>query len=227
MQASIQTLFTWSQDRILAGGAKKVVLLIEWKGVTQGEDFRKRSRKVAARDIELRIWLEGHVKVTGCYGCAAEEGEGRSLLLKLGKINAGQRRYIALEFMMAAMPAGIHEALWLQWQYKQPAVERIRELPLKKLGIEYSHHTDLLGARPCFHVEKHLELLRTEALLAEAEEARMRNKPEDYTGRLRRQADGLLLMAARSADMQLLKEAEALYKRLEAEQLPLGRTAMR
>lgn len=145
MQASIQTLFTWSQDRILAGGAKKVVLLIEWKGVTQGEDFRKRSRKVAARDIELRVWLEGHVKATGCYGCTAEEGEGRSLLLKLGKIHAGQRRYIALEFMMGAMPAGIHEALWLQWQYKQPAVERIRELPLKKLGIEYSHHTELLG----------------------------------------------------------------------------------
>ncbi|MEK3902549.1 MULTISPECIES: hypothetical protein [unclassified Paenibacillus] len=227
MQASIQTLFTWSQERILAGGAKKVVLLVEWKGALQGEEFRKKSRKVVARDIELRVWLESHVKVTGCYGCSAEEGEGRSLLLKLGKIHSGQRRYIALEFMMAGMPAGIHEALWLQWQYKQPTVERIRELPLKKLGIEYSHHTDLLGARSCFHVEKHLALLQTEALIAEAQEARMKNKPEVPADILRRQADQLLLMSARSGDMQLLREAEALYKRLEVENLPLSRTGMR
>lgn len=227
MQASIQTLFTWSQERILAGGAKKVVLLVEWKGVSQNEDFRKKSRKVVARDIELRIWLESHVKVTGCYGCSAEEGEGRSLLLKLGKIHSGQRRYIALEFMMSGMPAGIHEALWLQWQYKQPTVERIRELPLKKLGIECSHHTDLLGARCCFHVEKHLVLLQTEALIAEAQEARMTNKPEVPTEMLRRQADQLLLMAARSGDTQLLREAEALYKRLEVDNLPWTRTGMR
>ncbi|ETT76442.1 MULTISPECIES: hypothetical protein [Paenibacillus] len=227
MQASIQTLFTWSQERILAGGAKKIVLLVEWKGALQGEDSRKKSRKVVARDIELRVWLESHVKVTGCYGCSAEEGEGRSLLLKLGKIHSGQRRYIALEFMMAGMPAGIHEALWLQWQYKQPTVERIRELPLKKLGIEYSHHTGLLGAGSCFHVEKHLALLQTEALIAEAQEARMKNKPEVPADILRRQADQLLLMAARSGDMQLLREAEALYKRLEAEHLPLSRIGMR
>ncbi|MEK5034478.1 hypothetical protein MKY96_23725 [Paenibacillus sp. FSL R7-0302] len=227
MQASIQTMFTWSQERILAGGAKKIVLLVEWKGALQGEDSRKKSRKVVARDIELRVWLESHVKVTGCYGCSAEEGEGRSLLLKLGKIHSGQRRYIALEFMMAGMPAGIHEALWLQWQYKQPTVERIRELPLKKLGIEYSHHTGLLGASSCFHVEKHLALLQTEALIAEAQEARMRNKPEVPADILRRQADHLLLMAARSGDMQLLREAEALYKRLEAENLPLSRIGMR
>ncbi|MEK3713000.1 hypothetical protein [Paenibacillus sp. FSL R7-0333] len=227
MQASIQTLFTWSQERILAGGAKKIVLLVEWKGALQGEDSRKKSRKVVARDIELRVWLESHVKVTGCYGCSAEEGEGRSLLLKLGKIHSGQRRYIALEFMMAGMPAGIHEALWLQWQYKQPTVERIRELPLKKLGIEYSHHTGLLGANSCFHVEKHLALLQTEALIAEAQEARMKNKPEVPADILRRQADQLLLMAARSGDMQLLREAEALYKRLEAEHLPLSRIGMR
>ncbi|MNW13936.1 hypothetical protein D3C71_2120230 [compost metagenome] len=34
--------------------------------------------------------------------------------------------------------------------------------------------------------------------------------------RLRRQADKLLLLAARSGDMQLVKEAEVLYKQLEA-----------
>ncbi|MNU11709.1 hypothetical protein D3C72_2597770 [compost metagenome] len=33
--------------------------------------------------------------------------------------------------------------------------------------------------------------------------------------KLRRQADDLLLLAARSGDMQLVKEAESLYKQLD------------
>lgn len=227
MQASIQPIFTWSQDRIMAGGAQNIVLLVEWKGISQGEDFRKKSRKLVAREIELRVWLEGHVTVTGCYGCTAEEGEGRSLLLQLGKIHSGQHRYIALEFTLSAMPAGIHEALWLQWQYRQPPVERIRELPLKKLGIEYSHHTDVLGTGCCFHVEKHLELLKTEMLLAEAELLLTKQQIPVPSDKLRRQADKLLLLAARSGDMQLVKEAESLYKQLESKEEPRVRLITR
>jgi transcriptional antiterminator Rof (Rho-off) len=211
----------------MAGGAQNIVLLVEWKGISQGEDFRKKSRKLVAREIELRVWLEGHVTVTGCYGCTAEEGEGRSLLLRLGKIHSGQHRYIALEFTLSAMPAGIHEALWLQWQYRQPPVERIRELPLKKLGIEYSHHTDVLGTGCCFHVEKHLELLKTEKLLAEAELLRTKQQIPAPSDKLRRQADKLLLLAARSGDMQLVKEAESLYKQLESKEEPRVRLITR
>ncbi|MFD2875342.1 hypothetical protein ACFTAO_04190 [Paenibacillus rhizoplanae] len=55
----------------------------------------------------------------------------------------------------------------------------------------------------------------------------MTNKPEVPTEMLRRQADQLLLMAARSGDTQLLREAEALYKRLEVDNLPWTRTGMR
>lgn len=215
MQASIQPMFTWSQERIFAGGARNIVLLIEWKGGSPSEENRKRRHKVVARDIELRVWLEGHVTVTGCYGCIAEVGEGRSILLKLGKILSGSRRFIALEFMMEAKPAGIHEALWLQWQYKQPPVERIRELPLKKLGLEYTHHTDVLSANCCFYVEKHLELLKTQRLLEEAADQHTDNQIETFSEKLRRQADKLLLLAARSGDMQLVKEAESVYKQLD------------
>lgn len=227
MQASIQPIFTWSQDRIIAGGAKNIVLLVEWKGISQGEELRKKSRKVVAREIELRVWLESHVTVTGCYGCNAEEGEGRSLLLRLGKIHSGERKYIALEFTMTAMPAGIHEALWLQWQYRQPPVERIRELPLKKLGIEYSRHTDVLGTNCCFHVEKHLELLKTQLLVAEAESLRAGHYTQVPSDKLRRQADKLLLLAARSGDMQLMKEAELLYKQLDSETEPRVKSVTR
>lgn len=217
MQANIQPLFTWSHDRIFAGTAQNVALLVEWKGVAQNEQFRKKNRKVVAREIELRIWLEAHVTLKECHGCIAEAGEGKSLLLRLGKIHAGGRKYIVLEFNMAAMPAGLHEALWLQWQYKQPPVERIRELALKKLSFEYTHHTDVLRAAGSFHVEKHLELLKTIKILEEAVALRSGHADHSEYERFRRQADKLLLLAARSGDMELVKEAEQLYRQLDEE----------
>ncbi|MNN92578.1 hypothetical protein D3C81_2108840 [compost metagenome] len=44
---------------------------------------------------------------------------------------------------------------------------------------------------------------------------------------LRRQADKLLLMATRSGDMQLVKEAESVYKQLEADVQPRSKAATR
>lgn len=218
MQASIQPEFTWSRNRIYAGGAHHLILLVEWRGMVQQEDTRKKSRKVVARDIELRLWLEAHVSCRGCYGAAAEVEEGGPLVLKLGRINAGQRRALALQVDMAPMPAGIHEAVWVQWQYKQPAIERVRELPLAKLGIEYTRHTETLSAAGNFYVERTLELLKTEQALREAEKSGFEGGGTESLDKLRRQADKLLLLAARSGDLQLAKEAESLYRRLDAEQ---------
>ncbi|ASA26038.1 hypothetical protein [Paenibacillus donghaensis] len=216
MQASIQPVFTWSQERIFAGGARNIALLVEWKGITQNEPQRKQSRKVVAREIELRIWLESHVRLSGCHGCEIEAGEGRSLLLKLGKIHAGQRKFIGFEFILSPMAVGKHDALWLQWQYKQPSVERIRELPVQKLGLEYTRHTDVLTVSHSFHVEKHLELLKTAKVLEEVMVLQSTGRQTCAYDKLRTQADQLLLLATRSGDMQLLKEAETLYKQLDS-----------
>lgn len=214
MQASIQPVVTWSQNRIFAGAVQKLELLVEWTGTPNNQDVRKKSRKVAAREIELRIWLESHMTLSGCHGSIAETGEGGSLLFKLGKIHCGSRKFIGLEFITAAMPAGIHEALWMQWQYKQPPAERYRELPLNKLSLEYTHHTDDLHATCCFHVEKHMELLKTEEAMEAAAALRTREFDRSSYEKLRRQADRVLLLAARSGDLQLVKEAEMLYKQL-------------
>ncbi|MRN51564.1 hypothetical protein [Paenibacillus monticola] len=215
MQASIQPIFTWSKERIFAGGAQSIALLVEWKGVTAIEESQKRSRKVVAREIELRIWFEPHVKFTQSYGCNVEAGEGRSLLLKLGKLQSGQRNYVVLEFALAAMPAGRYEALWLQWQYKQRQGERIRELPVQKLGLEYTHHTSVLEDSNSFYVEKHMELLKTKKVLEDAVELRKKGQLLPAHEHLRRHADKLLLLAVRSGDHLLLKEAEILYRQSE------------
>jgi hypothetical protein len=223
MQASIQPIFTWSQEHIFAGGARNIVLLVEWRGIVKVDQLRKRSHKIAARDIELRIWLEPHLNLTACHGCRAEAGEGRSLLLNLGNILCGQHKYLGLAFELSAMPTGKHDALWVQWLYKQPPSGRIRELPLQKLGLEYSHHTAVAKDKVCFHVEKHLELLKTQGVLDEVASLQEKSQFTKASEHLRRHADQLLLMAARSGDLTLLKQAEALYKQSEGEQRAKGK----
>lgn len=214
MIESIHPVFTWSQDRIFAGGNHDVVLLVEWKGNTPSEHSQPSSHKVVARDIELRVWLEPHVTFKRCYGCEMEVGEGNSLLLKLGKIKTGQRKFIGLEFTTSSSVAGKYEALSLQWKYKKPTVERVRELPVQVLELEYAHHTRILSDTCCFHVEKHLELLKTAETVEKA--AGLRNKGEYSEARemLNRHADKLLLLAVRSGDPLLIKEAEMLYKQI-------------
>lgn len=119
MIESIQPKLTWSQDCIFAGGERSVVLLVEWRGNATGEQIRQKSHKVVAREIELRVWLEPHVTFKHSYGYEAEAGEGGSLIFKLGKIRALQRKFFGLEFIVSAPLAGKYEALWVQWSYKK------------------------------------------------------------------------------------------------------------
>jgi hypothetical protein len=224
MMETINPIFTWGQDRIFAGGNRDVVLLVEWKGNTPSEHSSPSSHKVVARDIELRVWLEPHVTFKRCYGCEVEIGEGDSLVLKLGKIKTGQRKFIGLEFTTSSTVAGKYEALSLQWKYKKPTVERIRELPVKVLELEYAHHTRILSDTCCFYVEKHLEMLKTAETVEEAAELRNKGQHSEAHEMLSRHADKLLLLAVRSGDPLLLKEAEMLYKQIGFEHQQRSKT---
>jgi hypothetical protein len=220
---SIHPIFTWSQDCIFAGGNRSVVLLVEWKGNIPSEHSRPSSHRVVAREVELRVWLEPHVTFKRSYGCEIETGEGSSLLLKLGKIKTGQRKFIGLEFTISTTVAGKYEALSLQWKYKKPSVERVRELPVKTLELEYTHHTRNLNDAWSFHVEKHLELLKTAEMIEEAEALRTKGQYSQASEKLSRHADKLLLLAVRSGDSFLLKEAEKLYKQMGFEYQQRGK----
>ncbi|KGE19197.1 hypothetical protein [Paenibacillus wynnii] len=221
MQASIQPDFTWSKNHIFAGGAQNIVLLVEWRGAPSAELGSKKNHKTAAREIELRLWLEPHIVLTRMYGSRAlDGGDDRSVLLPLGKIQTGQRKYIALEFALKPAHAGKHDVVWLHWQFKQPYGERICELPMQKLSLEYSHHTSVLQESCSFHVEKHLELLRTEEVLEEADLLRSKEKQGEARELVRRHADKLLLLAVRTGDRLLTREAESLYRRSELTPLP-------
>ncbi|QWU17162.1 hypothetical protein SAMN04487895_113126 [Paenibacillus sophorae] len=215
MHASVQPAYTWSHDYIFSGKSQKAVLLIEWCGAAQPSTGGKKSQKLVARDIELRIWLEPYVSLNRVHGCRPAESGDRGLLFSLGAIRSGQRKYIALEFNLESLAAGRHEMLWLQWRYRQRPGERGRELPVQKLSLEYSRHTGYIDKASSFYVEKHVELLKVEKTIAEALLLYADGQQMLAREKLRRHADNLLLMAARSGDPVLLREAESLYIQCE------------
>jgi len=215
MIESIYPIFTWSQERVFAGGARNIVLLVEWKGNTPSEHSRPSNHKLVARDIELEVWLESHVTFKRSYGCVLEQkDDDRSLIFKLGKIKTGQHKFIALEFTISTITAGKYEALSLQWKYKKPNVERVCELPVKVLELEYTHYTGILADQCSFYVEKHLELLKTAEKVEEATALRTKGQYNQAREKISRHADKLLLLALRSGDLLLLREAEMLYKHI-------------
>ncbi|MNE82324.1 hypothetical protein D3C80_1790410 [compost metagenome] len=69
--------------------------------------------------------------------------------------------------------------------------------------------------------------MKTEKLLEEVAVQRTKGNIQTEFEHLRRQADDLLLLAARSGDMELVKEAETVYKQLDAESQFWRRTATR
>ncbi|MDT3427156.1 hypothetical protein J2Z22_002692 [Paenibacillus forsythiae] len=217
MHASIQPAYRWSHDCIFSGKSQQNTLLVEWRGAAQPGVERRKSHKLVARDIELYIWLEPHVSLAGMHGCRLAESGDRGLLFQLGAIRSGQSKYIALEFHLESLPAGRHEMLWLQWRYRQRPGERRRELPVQKLTLEYSRHTEYIDKVSSFYVEKHVEMLKVEETIAEALSLYADGQQTLAREKLRRHADNLLLMAVRSEDPVLLREAEALYMQSERE----------
>lgn len=217
MQSGIQPAYTWSRESVFSGKPHTNILLVEWRGLVQPAVGRKKTYKLAARDVELRIWPEPHVTLTGLAGCKADVSGERALVLRLGSVRAGQRKCIALEFWMDSREPGEHQALWLQWRYSIRAGERARELPMQKLSLHYTRHTGSLSRPASFYVEKHMEILRTEEIMDKAGRLYAAGRKNGAKELLRRHGDKLLLLAVRSGDLELMREAEALYLRSERE----------
>ncbi|MNB67742.1 hypothetical protein D3C81_109820 [compost metagenome] len=217
MPSSIQPAYIWSRDCVFSGKPQKNVLLVEWKGAVQQGAGGKKSQRITARSVELRIWPEPHVALTGLQGCRSVTGGERGLVLSLGDIRAGQSKCLAFEFMLDSREPGHHETLWLQWRYSRRQGERCREMPVQKLTLEYTRHTGYLNAASSFYVEKHLELLRTEEVIDKASELYASGQKTAAKELLRRHGDKLLLLGIRTGDNELAREAQSLYMQSDRE----------
>jgi hypothetical protein len=122
------------------------------------------------------------------------------------------KQFLAIELALESQSAGMHGVLSAQWKFKEKNKERIKELPVKELYINYTYHTGLLQQPENFHVRKHVMLLETQTILKEAIRLFEEGDVEQGEWLLRRKGDEMLIEAARFTDERLLEEADMLYQ---------------
>jgi hypothetical protein len=212
MPSGIQDQFTWNRNHIFASGMNKAILLVEWYGGTLRPARRRTSPKLIARDVELHLWLEPHVTLLRIYGAKARRGLNHSLIVPLGHLQDGVKQFFAIELALEPQSPGLHGVISAQWRYKERNKERIKELPVKELYMNYTYHMGLLRQPEDFYVHKHVKLLETPGVVKEAIRLFEFGDIEHGEWVLRRKGDELLISAARNADGRLLAEADMLYQ---------------
>ncbi|MDR0268252.1 hypothetical protein [Paenibacillus sp.] len=212
MQSSIQENFIWDRSHIFASGSNKVILLVEWYGGNSRQSRKRSTPKLIAQDVQLHLWLEPQVSLVRILGGMVVENLGQSLMIPLGHLYDGVKQFLAIELALQPQNAGMHGVLSAQWKYKEKNKERIKELPVKELYMNYTYHTGLLQQPENFYVRKHVMLLETQTILKEAIHLFEEGDVEQGEWLLRRKGDEMLIMAARFTDERLLEEAEMVYQ---------------
>lgn len=212
MQSGIQENFTWNRSHILASGSNRVILLVEWYGGSFRQTRKRSTPKLIAQDMQLHLWFEPQVSLIRVYGAKAMKNLGQSIMIPLGHLYDGVKQFIAIELALQPQHTGMHGVLSAQWKYKEKNKERIKELPVKELYMNYTYHTGLLQQPENFHVRKHVKLLETQSVLKEAIHLFEYGNIDRGEWLLRRKGDELLIDALRFTDERLLEEADMLYQ---------------
>lgn len=115
-----------------------------------------------------------------------------------------------MTFSIPAHSSGRHTIGMMEWSWRKPSQEKRTLIRTDQLYIHFTHHLGLLSIPSNPKVEKYIKLNETSSIVKKA--LRMYEKGEYEQGAfiLTRQADELLIRAARSEDMDYLQEAELL-----------------
>ncbi|MGP0576090.1 hypothetical protein ACTP13_03595 [Paenibacillus peoriae] len=213
VKSMLNVTYTWDKESISANGSKQVNLLIEWGYGA----IRKRKGnlipKAAGCDLQLQFIPENGVsllKVEGVRLGFKRSENGDSMFVHCGDVRRGKYRQAILTFSIPAHSSGRHTIGMMEWSWRKPSQEKRTLIRTDQLYIHFTHHLGLLSIPSNPKVEKYIKLNETSPIVKKA--LRMYEKGEYEQGAfiLTRQADELLIRAARSDDMDYLQEAELL-----------------
>ncbi|WDM23119.1 hypothetical protein [Paenibacillus polymyxa] len=213
VKSMLNVTYTWDKESISANGSKQVNLLIEWGYGA----IRKRKGnlipKAAGCDLHLQFIPENGVSLLKAEGVRLgfkRSENGDSMFVHCGDVRRGKYRQAILTFSIPAHSSGRHTIGMMKWSWRKPSQEKRMLIRTDQLYIHFTHHLGLLSIPSNPKVEKYIKLNETSPIVKKA--LRMYEKGEYKQGAfiLTRQADELLIRAARSDDKDYLQEAELL-----------------
>ncbi len=213
VKSMLNVTYTWDKESISANGSKQVNLLIEWGYGA----IRKRKGnlipKAAGCDLQLQFNPENGVnllKVEGVRLGFKQSENGDCMIVHCGDVRRGKYRQAILTFSIPAHASGRHTIGMIEWSWRKPSQEKRTLIRTDQLYIHYTHHLGLLNMPSNPKVEKYIKLNETSPIVKKALRMYEKGEPERGAFILTRQADELLICAARSEDMDYLEEAELL-----------------
>ncbi|AET59479.1 hypothetical protein HPL003_13640 [Paenibacillus terrae HPL-003] len=214
LKSMVNVTYTWDKESISANGSEQVNLLIEWGHGA----IRKRKGtlmpKTVGCDLQLRFIPESGVnllKVDGARLSFSRSENGEFMLVHCGDMRSGKYKQAILSFSIPVHSSGRHTIGMMEWSWRKPTQEKRKLIRTDQLYIHYTHHLGLLSIPSNPKVEKYIKLNETAPIVKKA--LRMYEKGEHERGAfvLTRQADELLIRAARTEDMEYMEEAELLF----------------
>ncbi|WP_342416890.1 hypothetical protein NST83_05560 [Paenibacillus sp. FSL R10-2782] len=214
LKSMVNVTYTWDKESISANGSEQVNLLIEWGHGA----IRKRKGtlmpKTVGCDLQLRFIPESGVnllKVDGARLSFSRSEDGEFMLVHCGDTRRGKYKQAILSFSIPSHSSGRHTIGMMEWSWRKTNQEKRTLIRTDQLYIHYTHHLGLLSIPSNSKVAKYIKLNETAPIVKKA--LRIYEKGEHERGAflLTRQADGLLIQAARTGDMEYLEEAELLF----------------
>jgi hypothetical protein len=170
--------------------------------------------KIVGCDLQLQFIPESGVsllKVEGARVSFNRSEDGERMFVHCGDVRRGKYRQAILAFSIPAHSSGRHAIGLMEWSWRKPSQEKRTLIRTDQVYIHYTYHLGLMSIPPNSKVEKYIKLNETAPIVKKA--LRMYEKGEHERGVfvLTRQADELLIRAARTEDMEYLEEAELLF----------------
>ena len=210
MQSVIDMDFTWSTNRVAAGSANNVFLLMEWRSNAAVQHEAEVSALAASR-IQLHLQLASGSEISGLYGCRGEVLNDRDYTLFIGSLCKHMEKRAVIGLRLEARSSGKYPVATGLCTYTDFSGNQVI-LPSKTVTMDFSNHTSVLRPQLDKRVIKYLKMLQAPRDLEQG----LQLYEEGYTDlgeqKIRRRADELLLLAARMGDTELLDEADMLYR---------------
>ncbi|WP_305024373.1 hypothetical protein [Paenibacillus lacisoli] len=206
--------YSWTKDALSTNSTEQIHLLVEW---SYGA-IRKRRRSVPAKavgsDLQLELKLEEgiHLKKVGGCRTTLHVGEHGGPAIRLGSLYAGCPKYAVFTFEVEPHATGRILAVSMEWSMRKPDQPLNTVVRADPLFLQFTTHLGLLQNAPNPRVEKYVKISDSPCLVKEAVKAFDQGDPAKGDFLLRRRADELLILAARSGDPDYLIESETIEK---------------
>ncbi|MDP4099002.1 hypothetical protein OIN60_19950 [Paenibacillus sp. P96] len=211
MNSTINVNYTWEKEAVLANGADQGHLLVEWSCGTISRRKVAVKPKLIGFDLQLRIIPESGVKVIHKNGPRINTRKTdyeQETVLYCGHMFNGQQKHAIFMFSFDKHVSGKQPVATMEWSWHKPLAEKRTVIRSERIYIQFTYHLGLLQLPADPRVEKFVKLDESSFILKKALRAYEKGKRDEGSWKLRRHADELLLMAARTDDLEYLQEAE-------------------